>query len=135
MVASEVLCGADKSTHQSSSPLSTLNRIRLLFASTENRACSLLSRLLHGLRGYRAFSSCTGRDPLYEAAVEAMEAFRHSALADVPIAPATQLPIRVVTQEEEHTLSIARVLSWLEGNGRRPSEQVKKNRLRERLRR
>jgi len=63
-----------------------------------------------------------------------MAAFRKSVLAEMPLGPATQLTIRVKAPEEEHTLSVGKVLSWLDGGARSPNEQVKKNRLRERLR-
>jgi hypothetical protein len=51
------------------------------------------------------------------------------------LGPATQLTIRVKAPEEEHTVSVGKVLSWLDGGARSPNEQVKKNRLKERLRR
>jgi len=73
-------------------------------------------------------------ESLYEAAIEAMAQFRHSLLAETPLGPGTRLTIRVKAPEEEHTISVAKVLSWLEGGARSPNEQVKKNRLRERLR-
>ena len=34
-----------------------------------------------------------------------------------------------------HTISVGKVLAWLDGGAKSPSEQVKKNRLKERLRR
>ena len=74
-------------------------------------------------------------ESLYEAAVEAMAAFRRGVFAEMPLGPATRLTIRVKAPEEEHTITVAKVLSWLEGGAKSPSEQVKKNRLRERLRR
>ena len=43
--------------------------------------------------------------------------------------------IRVKAPEEEHTVTVGKVLSWLDGGARSPNEQVKKNRLKERLRR
>jgi hypothetical protein len=73
-------------------------------------------------------------ESLYEAAVEAMAAFRRSVLAEMPLGPATRLTIRVKAPEEEHTVTIAKVLSWLDGVTTSPSEKLKKNRLRERLR-
>ncbi len=73
-------------------------------------------------------------ESLYEAAVEAIAAFRRSALAEMPLGPATRLTIRVKAPEEEDTVTIAKVLSWLDGVTTSPSEKVKKNRLRERLR-
>ena len=73
-------------------------------------------------------------ESLYEAAVEAIAAFRRSVLAEMPLGPATRLTIRVTAPEEEHTLTIGKVLSWLDGVASSPSEKLKKNRLRERLR-
>jgi hypothetical protein len=73
-------------------------------------------------------------ESLYEAAVEAMAAFRRGAFAEMTFGSATQLRIRVKAPEEEHTVTVGRVLSWLEGGARSPSELVKKNRLKERLR-
>ena len=43
---------------------------------------------------------------------------------------AIRLTTRVKAPEEEHTISIAKVLAWLEGGGKSASEQVLKNRLR-----
>ena len=73
-------------------------------------------------------------ESLYEAAIEAMAAFRRGVFAEMPLGPATRLTIRVKAPEEEHTLTVSKVLSWLDGGARTPSEQVKKTRLRERLR-
>jgi hypothetical protein len=52
----------------------------------------------------------------------------------MPLGPATRLTIRVNAPEEEHTVTIAKVLSWLDGVTTSPSEKLKKNRLKERLR-
>jgi len=73
-------------------------------------------------------------ESLYEAAVEAMAAFCRSVLAEMPLGPSTRLTIRVKAPEEEHMVTIAKVLSWLDGVASSPSEKLKKNRLRERLR-
>jgi hypothetical protein len=73
-------------------------------------------------------------ESLYEAAVEAIAAFRRGVLAEMPLGPATRLTIRVKAPEEEHTVTIAKVLSWLDGVATSPGEKLKKNRLRERLR-
>lgn len=64
-------------------------------------------------------------DTLYEAAIEAMAAFRRGAFAEMPLGPGTRLTIRVKAPEEEHTIAVSKVLSW---------ELVRKNRLRDRLR-
>jgi hypothetical protein len=69
------------------------------------------------------------------AAIEAMAAFRRGAFAEMTFGTGTQLTIRVKAPEEEHTVSVGKVLSWLDGGARSPSEQIKKNRLKERLRR
>ena len=63
-----------------------------------------------------------------------MAAFRHSVLAEMPFGPATRLTIRVKAPEEEHTISVGKVLAWLDGGARSPNEQVKKSRLKEKLR-
>jgi hypothetical protein len=73
-------------------------------------------------------------ESLYEAAVEAIAAFRRGVLAEMPLGPATRLTIRVKAPEEDHTISVSKVLSWLDGVAASPSEKLKKNRLRERLR-
>jgi hypothetical protein len=73
-------------------------------------------------------------ETLYEAAVEAMAAFRSCGFADVTLGSGTQLKIRVRAPEEEHAVRVGKVLAWLEGGARSPNEHVKKNRLRERLR-
>jgi hypothetical protein len=73
-------------------------------------------------------------ESLYEAAVEAIAAFRRSVPAEMPLGPATRLTIRVNGPEEEHTVTIGKVLAWLDGVTTSPSEKLKKNRLKERLR-
>jgi hypothetical protein len=71
---------------------------------------------------------------LYGAAVEAMASFRRGVLAEMPLWSATRLTTRVKAPEEEHTITIGKVLSWLDGATTSPSERLKKNRLKERLR-
>jgi hypothetical protein len=44
------------------------------------------------------------------------------------------LTIRVKAPEEEHTITIGKVLAWLDGVAASPNEKLKKNRLKERLR-
>ena len=63
-----------------------------------------------------------------------MAAFKRGAFAEMPFGTTTRLRIRVKAPEEEHTITVGKVLSWLEGAAQSPSERVKKNRLRERLR-
>lgn len=73
-------------------------------------------------------------ESLYEAAIEAMAAFRRGAFAEMTFGSATRLRIRVKAPEEEHTVTVGKVLSWLDGGARSPNEQARKNRLKERLR-
>jgi hypothetical protein len=73
-------------------------------------------------------------ESLYEAAIEAMAAFRRGAFAEMTFGPATRLRIQVKPPEEEHTVTVGKVLSLLDGGARSPAELVKKNRLKERLR-
>ena len=54
-------------------------------------------------------------ESLYEAAVEAIAAFRRSVLAEMPLGSATRLTTKVKAPEEEHTVTIGKVLSWLDG--------------------
>ena len=72
-------------------------------------------------------------ESLHETAIEAMAAFRRGVFAEMTFGQATQLRVRVRAPEED-TVSVGKVLSWLESGARSPSE-VKKNRLKERLRR
>jgi len=52
----------------------------------------------------------------------------------MPLGSGTRLTIRVKAPEEEHTITIGKVLAWLDGVTTSPSEKLKKNRLKERLR-
>ena len=108
-------------------------RIRLILAYTSSvpsRSCFVSFIDSEGIE----HSVRVPAESLYEAAVEAIAAFRPGVLAEMPLGPATRLAIRVKAPEEEHTVTIARVLSWLDGVATSPSEKLKKSRLRERLR-
>jgi hypothetical protein len=70
---------------------------------------------------------------VYEAAVLALAEFRRCGFADTIFGPATRLTIRVKQPETEHTVSVGKLQSWLDGGGKSPNEQVLKNRLREML--
>jgi hypothetical protein len=70
---------------------------------------------------------------LFEAAVEAMGAFKQSVLTEMMLTPGTRVTIPAKMPEAAHTVTFAKVLSWLEGSATSPRKQVKKNRLRERL--
>ena len=66
--------------------------------------------------------------------MEAIAVFRRSVLVEMPLGPATRLRIRVKAPEEEQTVTIAKLLSWLDGVRNEPNEKLKKSLLKERLR-
>lgn len=70
---------------------------------------------------------------VYEAAVLALAEFRRCGFADATFGPATRLTIRVKQPETEHTVSVGKLQSWLDGGGKSPNEQVLKSRLRKLL--
>jgi hypothetical protein len=59
--------------------------------------------------------------------------FARVVFADATFGPGTRLTIRVKAQEEEHTVTVAKLNSWLDGGARSPNEQVQKRRSKERL--
>jgi hypothetical protein len=70
---------------------------------------------------------------LYEAAVMAMAEFRRCGFADATFVPATRLTVRVKAPEEEHTVAVAKIRSWLDGGAKSPNEKVEKQRLKQLL--
>jgi hypothetical protein len=70
---------------------------------------------------------------VYEAAVLGLAEFRRCGFADATFGPATRLTVRVKQPETEHTVSVGKLQSWLDGSGKSPNEQVLKRRLREML--
>ena len=64
----------------------------------------------------------------------ALAEFRRCGFADAAFGPATRLTIRVKQPETEHTLSVGKLQSWLDGVGKSPHEQVAKSRLKAILR-
>ena len=70
---------------------------------------------------------------LYEAAVMGIAEFRRCGFADANFGPATRLKISVKVLEAEHTVSVGKVKSWLDGGARSPNERLEKNRLKELL--
>ena len=99
-------------------------------------ACRTCARVLVSFTDSEGIEHCVRvpAENLYEAEVEAIAAFRRGGFADVTLGSGTQFKIRVRAPEEEHTVKVGKVLAWLEGGARSPNEQVKKNRLRGRLR-
>ena len=70
---------------------------------------------------------------VYEAAVLALAEFRRCGFADATFGPGTRLTIRVKQPETEHTVSVGKLQTWLDGGGKSPNEQVLKSRLRKML--
>ena len=70
---------------------------------------------------------------LYEAAVLGMAEFRRCGFAESVFGPATRFTVRLKALEEEHTVSMAKLRSWLDGGAKSPNEQVQKNRLKQLL--
>ena len=68
---------------------------------------------------------------VFEAAVLALAEFRRCGFADATFVPATRLIVRVRQAETEHTVSVGKLQSWLDGGARSPNEQVAKSRLRD----
>jgi hypothetical protein len=127
MLAENASVGASADAHR------CRERVRLIFAYTSSvpsRSCLVSFTDSEGIE----HSVRVPAESLYEAAVEAIAAFRRGVLAEMPLGPTTRLTIRVKAPEEEHTISVSKVLSWLAGATTSPSEKHKKNRLRERLR-
>jgi hypothetical protein len=54
---------------------------------------------------------------------------------DTQPSPETRLSVTVKAPATRHELTMAALESWLAGGAKSPNEQVKKNRLKERLRR
>ena len=65
---------------------------------------------------------------VYEAAVLALAEFRRCGFADAIVSPATRLTTLVKQPETEHTVSVGKLQSWLDGGGKSPNEQVVKSR-------
>jgi len=74
------------------------------------------------------------RRSVYEAAVLALAELRRCGFVEAMFGPATRLTIRVKQPETEHTVSVGKLQSWLDGGGKSPNEHVAKSRLRDILR-
>jgi hypothetical protein len=62
-------------------------------------------------------------ESLYEAAIEAMAAFRRGAFAEMAFGPATRLTVRVTAPEEEHMVTVGKG-ALLAGGRRKKSERT-----------
>jgi hypothetical protein len=68
---------------------------------------------------------------LYEAAVLGLKVFRSSSFAEHSLpGTSTQLKVTVRCEEATHEVAVARVETWLLGQGKSPREQALKVRLR-----
>jgi hypothetical protein len=70
---------------------------------------------------------------LYEAAALGIAAFKKSGFAFAGVSTSTRLIISVLPPATTHELTVAKLQSWLETNGRTPREQAKKVTLRQLL--
>jgi len=70
---------------------------------------------------------------VYEAAALAIAEFKRSGFALISVGAATRLTIAVDPQSTIHEVSVAKLQSWLDTNGRTPREQAKKVTLRQLL--
>jgi hypothetical protein len=70
---------------------------------------------------------------LYEAAALALAEFKRSGFALATVGPGTRLKIAVDAPSTTHEVSIARLQSWLDTNGKTPREQASKVTLRQLL--
>ena len=70
---------------------------------------------------------------LYEAAALALAEFKRSGFALATVGPGTRLKIAVDAPSTTHEVSIARLQSWLDTNGKTTREQASKVTLRQLL--
>jgi hypothetical protein len=70
---------------------------------------------------------------LYEAAALALAEFKRSGFALATVGPGTRLKIAVDAPSTSHEVSVARLQSWLDTNGKTPREQASKVTLRQLL--
>jgi len=70
---------------------------------------------------------------LYEAAARGIAEFKRSGFAFASVGPATRLTISVEPPATTHELSVAKLQTWLDTNGKTPREQALKVTLRQLL--
>ena len=70
---------------------------------------------------------------VYEAAALAIAEFKRSGFALISVGAATRLTIAVDPPSTIHEVSVAKLQSWLDTNGKTPREQAKKVTLRQLL--
>jgi len=70
---------------------------------------------------------------LYEAAALGIADFKRSGFAFASIGPATRLKISVEPPATTHELSVGKLQTWLDTNGKSPREQATKVTLRQLL--
>ena len=106
--------------------------VRLLFAYHEDVPNCRCRVSFTDARGITHVANVTG-ESLYEVAVVALAEFRKCGFTDASAGPATRLRVAVESPSTEHEISVGKVCSWLDGNGRSPNEQALKVRLRQLL--
>jgi len=74
-------------------------------------------------------------DTLYEAAALALAEFKRSGFAFGGVGPGTRLKVSVESPTVVHELTVGKLQTWLDTNGRTPREQARKVTLRQRLER
>ena len=67
---------------------------------------------------------------LFEAAALGIGEFRKSGFTEINIGPSTRLSVKIKMPETSHVVSVGKLVDWLKGSGKNPSEQILKNRLR-----
>jgi len=72
-------------------------------------------------------------DSLYEAAVLALAEFKKSGFAFAGVGTDTRLKVVVEPPTTAHELTVGKLQTWLNSNGRSPREQARKVTLRQRL--
>lgn len=70
---------------------------------------------------------------LYEAAALAVAEFKRSGFAFAAVGPGTKLKVAVELPATTHELSVGKLQTWLESNGKTPREQAAKVTLRQLL--
>ncbi len=70
---------------------------------------------------------------LFEAVALAVKAFRSAEWMESGPGGAAVLEVAVLHPVAKHSIPLAKLMSWLETNGRSPKEQISKQRLRDML--
>ena len=105
------------------------NDVRLIFAYTgivSYRSCMVSFTDAEGI----THSVSVTASSLFEAAAIGLAEFGRCGFAEVGLGPATKLTVQVRQPEMSHTVTLARLRSWLDGVGKSPGEHATKAKLR-----